>query len=148
MKSTFCLFGLLLVLSSSSLAEVKNFSIMNGGVSCPENLEIDETYQAGSLIQLKISFQSRGNPYFSDNYFCSNVIGSPLFHNGSSLACKVSKQTSSENYFLTMIYEQPSRDPSDYGLTYTYKIERTSNTVRLWGKYQSHDGKPMPCDYK
>lgn len=119
--------------------------------TCPQYLDLVETYVGGHLERLKITRDDPKDIYIPEVTYCSNVEGQAVNTNddnsGSTLTC-MSREDSGGPYEVRIVYEILSKDPSDYGFKREYRIYKTDEGVQAyWGRDRSYDGAPIYCNY-
>lgn len=133
--------------SASAQSQITDYRSLDDG--CPADLQVAETYQDGRLVQVQAVVGDPTSPYKDQKYLCGNVIGKKItYTNYDTLTCLASQITES-GYTLSLRYEVPSKDPSDYGMLFTYSIEKSGDRIQAhWGQRRPYDGKPIYCAYQ
>ncbi|HEX4923994.1 MAG TPA: hypothetical protein VFV50_07905, partial [Bdellovibrionales bacterium] len=122
--------------------------------NCPEVLQIEEVYDAGVLKEIEVRAGRGPNPS-THAYRCTRFDGQPTpgwdqaNQTGFYLTCQFGYLPGGRGVGLVIQYDQARRDPSDYGWSDTYTIQRTPEGARAhWGRTHSPGGRPVFCEYR
>lgn len=135
------------LLPSLALAQSRTLDFKTVSPGCPAHLQIQEKFENGQITEMVI--RSGRMPEFGQTLHCRNLYGKPtaewdqMNQHGYYLTCTLS------GYSLAIVYDQARRDPSDYGFSETYLVERTPSGARAhWGRSRDARGRPIFCEYQ
>lgn len=139
----------MILMTQNALAQVKSYSYASRDPGCPNILKIYEKIERNTISKIMIvKGNQSSNQVSMYKIACENLAGTATTQNdGNRITC-VATANKANGYTLKVVYVQPPRDPSDYGLQETYVLEKSSGGVMAYWGATRYDGKPVYCEYR
>jgi len=123
--------GLSALTSTVAFSESKITEFRAAGVSrasCPSQFILKETFSNNALIQVEFITDDENSPYKPKKTNCKNLVGKETYVRNGTLTCNL-ENASANGYTVIAHYNEPSRDPSDYGYSETLSFQRSSQGI-------------------